>query len=390
MPPQQTATKPAEKKRKRNTGISIFQSDAPTKTARKKADEFSIFDHGVNRDAAQSNSSSWLPLSQPATFTAATAMPGVPMRRTRSRGLQPDGPSLPFVAAQPLAPHAGLGAAGIAGASTGISAASAMMAAAAAAQAEQAAQAARMLPPPLPLQPTLSEWGTLGLDLGAGPEGGGLSGVEMRRTRSRGLPSTADPSISALPGGGMGLPPPPRSQLHAGSMGRPLLPPALPMMPSLSEAALAIGLDMNEAVEALQGSPGGARLLDSPGGSPSPRRRGRHAGVPTAAHAPVAVGVVGSAATVELAVSPCLLFVAGAAAASHASARCSSTTQLAPGQPDAADTIAGAASGSADEPLDIGHGVELHQCQPYGGSGRRRRVGPLARQLVVESANRAR
>jgi len=290
MPPQQTATKPAEKKRKRNTGISIFQSDAPTKTARKKADEFSIFDHGVNRDAAQSNSSSWLPLSQPATFTAATAMPGVPMRRTRSRGLQPDGPSLPFVAAQPLAPHAGLGAAGIAGASTGISAASAMMAAAAAAQAEQAAQAARMLPPPLPLQPTLSEWGTLGLDLGAGPEGGGLSGVEMRRTRSRGLPSTADPSISALPGGGMGLPPPPRSQLHAGSMGRPLLPPALPMMPSLSEAALAIGLDMNEAVEALQGSPGGARLLDSPGGSPSPRRRGRHAGVPTAAHAPVAVG----------------------------------------------------------------------------------------------------
>jgi len=106
------------------------------------------------------------------------------------------------------------------------------------------AAAAAALPPPLPLQPTLSEWSNLGLEVGL--EEPMLPALPMRRTRSRGLPSAA--AGTAAMGGSamaassaMAAPPPP-----------PMLP-ALPMMPSLSEAALAIGLDMNEAVAELQG-----------------------------------------------------------------------------------------------------------------------------------------
>ena len=38
----------AKATRKRSAGISIFQSDAPVKTARKKAAELSVFDHGMD------------------------------------------------------------------------------------------------------------------------------------------------------------------------------------------------------------------------------------------------------------------------------------------------------------------------------------------------------
>jgi len=138
---------------------------------------------------------------------------GLPMRKTRSRGAA-DAPVYPVSQTWPTT---------------------------------AATTAAMMLPPPLPLQPTLSEWGNLGLDTGLGGDAG--QGLPMRRTRS---------TLGAAPAAAVAaVAPPPRI-------------PALPMMPSLSDAALAIGLDMSEAADLLQDG--------SPGHSSSPSRRARPRG----------------------------------------------------------------------------------------------------------------
>ena len=122
-----------------------------------------------------------------------------------------------------------------------------------------------MLPPPPPLQPTLSEWGNLGLDMGLLADGERLPGLSMRRTRSRGPLYSGPESSAAWDSSASHNAAPPQSA-HASHHASYHLPPALPMIPSLSEAALAIGLDMQEATaELLAGGP--------PTDSPSQRRR---------------------------------------------------------------------------------------------------------------------
>jgi len=336
-------------KRKRGAGISIFQSDAPTKTARKKAAEHSVFDHGINRaDALGLGGPSQQPtLHAPVWASAlglavpiatpipglhggagAYAIPGLALRRTRSRGCElsgaaagtsssamptplPSGPipglsmrrtrsgrilldagsSMPAwpavatavdqshasraVAAMKLPPppplqptlsewgNLGLDAGSLDADMARLPAATMPRTAAAAAAATAAA--AMMMPPPPPLQPTLSEWGNMGLDMGLLADGERLPGLSMRRTRSRG-PLYSGPESSAAWGSSASHNAAPLQSAQASHHASHHLPPALPMMPSLSEAALAIGLDMQEATAEL--------LADGPPtDSPSQRRR---------------------------------------------------------------------------------------------------------------------
>lgn len=334
-------------KRKRGAGISIFQSDAPTKTARKKAAEHSVFDHGINRADALGGPSQQPTLHAPVWASAlglavpiatpipglhggagAYAIPGLALRRTRSRGCElsgtaagtsssamptplPSGPipglsmrrtrsgrilldagsSMPAwpavatavdqshasraVAAMKLPPppplqptlsewgNLGLDAGSLDADMARLPAATMPRTAAAAAAATAAA--ALMMPPPPPLQPTLSEWGNMGLDMGLLADGERLPGLSMRRTRSRG-PLYSGPESSAAWGSSASHNAAPLQSAQASHHASKQLPPALPMMPSLSEAALAIGLDMQEATaELLAGGP--------PTDSPSQRRR---------------------------------------------------------------------------------------------------------------------
>ena len=334
-------------KRKRGAGISIFQSDAPTKTARKKAAEHSVFDHGINRADALGGPSQQPTLHAPVWASAlglavpiatpipglhggagAYAIPGLALRRTRSRGCELSGtaagtsssamptplpsgpipglsmrrtrsgrilldagssmPAWPAVATAVDQSHASRAVAGMKlppppplqptlseWGNLGLDAGSldadmarlpaATMPRTAAAPAAATAAAAMMMPPPPPLQPTLSEWGNMGLDMGLLADGERLPGLSMRRTRSRG-PLYSGPESSAAWGSSASHNAAPLQSAQASHHASHQLPPALPMMPSLSEAALAIGLDMQEATAEL--------LADGPPtDSPSQRRR---------------------------------------------------------------------------------------------------------------------
>ena len=102
-------------------------------------------------------------------------------------------------------------------------------------------------------------------DMGLLADGERLPGLSMRRTRSRG-PLHSGPESSAAWGSSASHNAAPLQSAQASHHASHHLPPALPMMPSLSEAALAIGLDMQEATAEL--------LADGPPtDSPSQRRR---------------------------------------------------------------------------------------------------------------------
>lgn len=287
-------------KRKRGAGISIFQSDAPTKTARKKAAEHSVFDHGINRaDALGLGGTSQQPtLHAPVWASAlglsvpiaspipglhggagAVAFPGLALRRTRSRGCELSGaaPGTSFSAMPPPLPPGPIPGLSMRRTRSGrilLDASNSMplwptVATAVDQSHASRAAAAMMLPPPPPLQPTLSEWGNLGLDMGLLAGGERLPGLSMRRTRSRGPLYSGPESSAAWDSSASHNAAPPQSahaSHHASHHASYHLPPALPMIPSLSEAALAIGLDMQEATaELLAGGP--------PTDSPSQRRR---------------------------------------------------------------------------------------------------------------------
>ena len=214
-------------KRKRGAGISIFQSDAPTKTARKKAAEHSVFDHGINRaDALGLGGTSQQPtLHAPVWASAlglsvpiaspipglhggagAVAFPGLALRRTRSRGCELSGaaPGTSFSAMPPPLPPGPIPGLSMRRTRSGrilLDASNSMplwptVATAVDQSHASRAAAAMMLPPPPPLQPTLSEWGNLGLDMGLLAGGERLPGLSMRRTRSRG-PLYSGPESSA-------------------------------------------------------------------------------------------------------------------------------------------------------------------------------------------------
>jgi len=243
-------------KKRKNKPISIFQEDAPTRTARKpRAEQLSVFDHGVSRADQQQNETSAVASSSTswATSTAANAVSQQQM-------------------SYPISMQSGRGS--YSNISRGFQ-----------------SSAHGMVAPPMPqsLQATVGTWNPLGgatLDPRAfsralrqqNVQHPALAGRPMRRTRSgtlEGVASTANfgasstaPALHAC-----GLPPVPllpmqQGLLPQGPISQPPLagvsmrrtrskaldepaPPPVPMMPSLSEAALAIGLDMHEATDQL-------------------------------------------------------------------------------------------------------------------------------------------
>ena len=270
MPPRSSESAP-KASRKRSAGISIFQSDAPVKSARKKAAELSVFDHGVQRDTP--TGSEWIPpesisTALPAGHAASGPMAGLPMRRTRSRGADSAIPTTSLAATTTGAssvvapiPNANVlhgvpmhrtrprGTAQDAAHVLGIGP---RLGAVAWAQMRflSGDHNVSTVPAGLPTSSnSVGDWAHSSLGVSGGAT---VQGISMRRTRSRGLSSeVAHPSNSMLPPGLS-------------------LPPARPMIPSLSEDALAIGLDMEEAAAALQDD------QPSTGASPSPRLGGHH------------------------------------------------------------------------------------------------------------------